>query len=229
VELSGQISARLPSDFPPPDAGTRGSGRYGQGRGVTAEAAGRPFVHVTSDDRDQVGMGRDSRGACAATCKIAGIAYTGSNPVPATVPLSCGNRRSAASLMPPGRSPGSLHFPSARRAADTAHPWPAVQSNAPSTGPLDANDQPGVGPAMLGVTAQGTAMRGVRIATSVRPQVVERLRTACTEAPLTPRDQPLEVDVVQRVVLGRHGQAFVLGVGGWPLRDRPRLEHARHL
>jgi hypothetical protein len=29
-------------------------------------------------------MGRDLRGDGGATCKIAGIAYTGSNPVPAT-------------------------------------------------------------------------------------------------------------------------------------------------
>ena len=50
----------------------------------TAEAVDRPFVHVTGDYRDQVGTGRDPRGDAGATCKIAGIAYTGSNPVPAT-------------------------------------------------------------------------------------------------------------------------------------------------
>ena len=74
----------FPSYFPPPDARPRGTGRYGQGRQVTAEAVGRPFVHVTSDDRGQVGMGRALQGGGGATCKIAGIAYTGSNPVPAT-------------------------------------------------------------------------------------------------------------------------------------------------
>jgi hypothetical protein len=37
-----------------------------------------------SDGREQVGMGQDLRGDGGATCKIAGIAYTGSNPVPAT-------------------------------------------------------------------------------------------------------------------------------------------------
>jgi hypothetical protein len=84
VELSGQIEPGFPSNFPPPDARPRGSGRYRQGRLVTAEAVGRSFVHVTSGDRDQVGMGRDPRGDGGATCKIAGIAYTGSNPVPAT-------------------------------------------------------------------------------------------------------------------------------------------------
>jgi hypothetical protein len=36
-------------------------------------------------------MGRDPRGDGGATCKIAGIAYTGSNPVPATLPLSWAN------------------------------------------------------------------------------------------------------------------------------------------
>jgi hypothetical protein len=34
----------------------------------------------------RVGMGGDLRGAGGATCKIAGIAFTGSNPVPATPP-----------------------------------------------------------------------------------------------------------------------------------------------
>ena len=51
---------------------------------MTAEAVDKPFVHVTSDDWEQVGMGRDPWGDGGATCKIAGIAYTGSNPVPAT-------------------------------------------------------------------------------------------------------------------------------------------------
>ena len=40
-------------------------------------------------------MGRDPRGTGGAVCKIAGIAYTGSNPVPATTPLSCGNAAAA--------------------------------------------------------------------------------------------------------------------------------------
>jgi hypothetical protein len=62
----------------------------GRGRRVTAEADARPFAHVTAHDRDQTGMVGDVRGAAAATCKIAGIAYTGSNPVPATQ-LSYGN------------------------------------------------------------------------------------------------------------------------------------------
>jgi hypothetical protein len=60
VEI-GQMAAGIPSYFPPPDAGPRGTGRNRQGRRVTAEAAGRPFVHVTSDDRDQVGTGGDPR------------------------------------------------------------------------------------------------------------------------------------------------------------------------
>jgi hypothetical protein len=36
-------------------------------------------------------MGRDPRGDVGATCKIAGIAYTGSNPVPATTALTSNN------------------------------------------------------------------------------------------------------------------------------------------
>jgi hypothetical protein len=69
-----------------------------------AERAGTPgdgrscrqlFMQVTAVVRDQAGMAGDLRGAGAATCKIAGIAYTGSNPVPATLSLSCGNAAAA--------------------------------------------------------------------------------------------------------------------------------------
>jgi hypothetical protein len=64
-------------------------------------------VHVTGDYRDQVGTGRDPRGDGGATCKIAGIAYTGSNPVPATLPLSCG----AAATAPLGYVCRASGFP----------------------------------------------------------------------------------------------------------------------
>jgi hypothetical protein len=40
-------------------------------------------------------MGRDPRGDGDPTCNIAGIAFTGSNPVPATLPLSFGNGATA--------------------------------------------------------------------------------------------------------------------------------------
>jgi hypothetical protein len=59
---------------------------------VTAGAVTGPFAHVTGDKRNQAGMEGDPRGAATATCKTAGFAYTGSNPVPATPPLSCGKR-----------------------------------------------------------------------------------------------------------------------------------------
>ena len=63
---------RFPSGFPPNDVRQRG----------------------------RVGRRRDSRGGGHATCKIAGIAFTGSNPVPATLPLSCGNAAAARSVTP---------------------------------------------------------------------------------------------------------------------------------
>jgi hypothetical protein len=72
------------STFAPPDAKPCGTGWNRRGRRVTAEAVEIPFVHVAGYRRDQVGMGRDPHGDGGATCKIAGIAYTGSNPVPAT-------------------------------------------------------------------------------------------------------------------------------------------------
>ena len=90
----------FPSAFPPPDALPRGTGRNGRGRHVTAEAADTLFIQLTSDDRAQVGMGGDPRGAVAATCKIAGNAFTGSNPVPATNLLSCANAAAACEIEP---------------------------------------------------------------------------------------------------------------------------------
>ena len=104
VSNYGADGGQFPSFLPPPDAGPLRIGRRGWGRRGTAEAVARPFTHVTSDNRDQMGMGRDPRGDGGATCKIAGIAYTGSNPVPATLALSCGNavlaRLSYVALLP---------------------------------------------------------------------------------------------------------------------------------
>jgi hypothetical protein len=124
----GTLVRRRPgflSAFPPPDARSRGTGRNRRGRQVTAEAVDSPFVHVTSDDRDQVGMGRDQWGDGGATCKIAGIAYTGSNPVPATLPLTSNN----AALGRPIKSGSTLRFPSGFPPADavpTPTAWPAL-------------------------------------------------------------------------------------------------------
>jgi len=81
---SGHALGSFPSFFPPPDARPRGTWQDRWGRRVTAEAVDRRFVHVRNDHQDRVGMGGDGRGNGGATCKIAGIAYTGSNPVPAT-------------------------------------------------------------------------------------------------------------------------------------------------
>ena len=54
--------------------------------------------------REQVGMEWDQRVTGAATCKIAGIAYTGSNPVPATPTLTCENAV-AGRLISPSSTP----------------------------------------------------------------------------------------------------------------------------
>jgi hypothetical protein len=83
VWSSSPTAPRIPSDFPPPDARPRGTGRNKRGRRVTAEAVSRPFVQLTGDHQDQVATGGDPRGDGGA-CKTAGFAYTGSNPVPAT-------------------------------------------------------------------------------------------------------------------------------------------------
>src|SRR6266545_3885095 len=75
-------------------------GRNERGRRVTAKAVDGPFVHVTRDNRCQMGLEGDLRGAGGATCKTAGFAYTGSNPVPATLPLSCGNGFVLTTIVP---------------------------------------------------------------------------------------------------------------------------------
>lgn len=51
-----------------------------------AEAIDRPFVHVTSDNWDQVGMGRDPQGAGAAICKIASLCLP-NDPIPGDAPV----------------------------------------------------------------------------------------------------------------------------------------------
>jgi hypothetical protein len=63
----------FPSDFPPPDARPHRTERNGRGRRGTAEAAASLFVHVTSDDRDRVGMGGDPRADGGATLLIASL------------------------------------------------------------------------------------------------------------------------------------------------------------
>jgi hypothetical protein len=75
-----------------------------------AEAVGRLFVHVTRYRRGQMGMGRDPWGDGGATCKIAGIAYTGSNPVPAT-PALTSNNAVAGRLIKWGSRVGFPHRP----------------------------------------------------------------------------------------------------------------------
>ena len=72
-------------------------------------------MHVTSEDWSKVGIGQDPRGDGDPTCKIAGIAYTGSNPVPATQSLSCAERGSCPALSGGLWDRVSLQFPSARR------------------------------------------------------------------------------------------------------------------
>ena len=128
VRSSIRRRRRFPSTFPPPDAGPRGTGWNKQGRRGTAETVDRLFVHVTSYCREQVGMGRDRRGDGGATCKIAGIAYTGSNPVPATLPLSCGN----AAADRPVRPGSTLRFPSTGRPTEIAWVFRAAGPNTPS-------------------------------------------------------------------------------------------------
>ena len=79
----------FPSTFPPPDAPRCGTECNGQARPGIAEAVGWPFVHVVGDDRGQVGMAGDPRGAAAG--KSPANAYPGSNPGPATTAPTSGH------------------------------------------------------------------------------------------------------------------------------------------
>jgi hypothetical protein len=87
---------RFRSTFAPADARPPGTGWNGRGRQGTAEAVGRPFAHVTRDNRGRVGMGRDPRGDGASVCKIAGVAYEG--------PLNLALAPNSVRVDGPGRS-----------------------------------------------------------------------------------------------------------------------------
>src|SRR5215218_3715976 len=110
-----------------------------------AERAGTPgdgrscrqvFMHVTAVVRDQAGMAGDSRGDAAATCKIAGIAYTGSNPVPATLLLSCGNAAVGPQVRPGSRVGFRSGFPPPDAPpTPPAHPAPLGRTRPRSSWP----------------------------------------------------------------------------------------------
>jgi hypothetical protein len=106
---------------------------------VTAEAVDRLFVHVAAIIRDQAGMAGDPPGDAAATCKIAGIAYTGSNPVPATLSLSCENAATGRPIRPGSK----LRFRSGFPPPD-APPTPLAQAvNSTQTLLTKINTSPG--------------------------------------------------------------------------------------
>src|SRR6266545_1163114 len=91
--------------------GLRETGRNRRGRRVTVKGFDRPFVHVTGGLLGRVGMGRVPERPKGAVCKTAGFAYTGSNPVPATPPLTCRNGSCVASVTPAGRARLPSSFP----------------------------------------------------------------------------------------------------------------------
>jgi hypothetical protein len=148
-------TAGVRSTFAPPDTRPPGTGRNGQGRRVTADAAGRPFVHVTGDSRGQVGMGRDPRGDGGATCKIAGIVYAGRRPpryqqcgmaavhcqsIVAAVPL---HRREAAPAGPRAISGlASRHVVEGLAClVDVANAWHILQIESPRRAPCHRGRQ----------------------------------------------------------------------------------------
>jgi hypothetical protein len=123
-------------NFPPPSLGPT-LGRTGRG-GTREDAEGQPTVWTvrlcTSCGIQQSTWGWSGTRQVTA-CKIAGIAYTGSNPVPATQALSCEN----ATVCRPVRPDSMLRFPSTRRAADTV----GIYLRAPRRRAEHAFDQPG--------------------------------------------------------------------------------------
>ena len=82
-----------------------------------AEAVGRPFVHVTSEYRDHVGMWRDQWGDGGATCKIAGMpSQVRILSLPHYLEL---RKRAQPSDQAGFDAPVPLRFPSTRRPAHT--------------------------------------------------------------------------------------------------------------
>jgi hypothetical protein len=127
----------FPSYFPPPDARPRGTGWNGRGRQVTAEAVGRAFVHVTSDDRCQWGCGGTRGEAVVRPVNRRHCLHRFES-------CPCHNR---SELRKRSRWAGdhaglkgrlSLRFPSARRRADTGRTClaPLGRISPWSTGPL---------------------------------------------------------------------------------------------
>jgi hypothetical protein len=100
MELSGQIAAGISLQLPSARRWAAQDGAIQAGTPSDGRSC-RPVVCARqSNVRDQVGIGGDPRGDHGATCKIAGIAYTGSNPVPATMTLSCENVAAGPPIRP---------------------------------------------------------------------------------------------------------------------------------
>jgi hypothetical protein len=79
-----------------------------RGLSVSSAAAGMVAGFVR---RPPAHPGRVPERPKGAVCKIAGNAFTGSNPVPATLPLSCGNRFPLTPIAPPAGPQLPSRFP----------------------------------------------------------------------------------------------------------------------
>jgi hypothetical protein len=91
VRNSVQASAGISLPFP---SARRSAARDGPERAGTSGDSGSCCRTVFARHKRLPGPYEDGTGPArdgAATCKIAGIAHTGSNPVPATLAPSCGN------------------------------------------------------------------------------------------------------------------------------------------
>jgi hypothetical protein len=119
---SCQVSAGIPSTFPPPVARPRGTGRNWRDAEGWRKLSTDRLCTSRAIAGARWGWGRDLRGDGGATCKIAGVAYTGSNPVPATAALTSNN----AVLGRPIRSGSRAEFPSTFPPPD-AQPTPLTQ------------------------------------------------------------------------------------------------------
>jgi hypothetical protein len=83
-----------------------------------AEVFGRPFVHVTSENRDRKGTGENLRGAEIAICKIAGLRLPRFESWSCHTPSDLRKRGCCRASHAPGAGQISLRFTSARRGAD---------------------------------------------------------------------------------------------------------------
>ena len=200
---------------------------------MTAGAVGRPFAHVTADDRDQVGIRRDPRGDAGETCKIAGLRLPRFESWSCHTPSDLRKRGfcAPAHAARPGRV--SLRFRSAGRGADADRTAPAPQAEHARRSGWAVCEQDGVRPP--GQPWRGRRSRGHAKASSRggggtgRATLAHRAESTAGWSALVRSPRAGGVPVVSLVCFWPGGNtpetnwATAQALGGWSLPRRGRL------